>query len=519
MNTDLPARFFSIGVAILMAAAWSSVPSISHPLGSDWGHYFTAAEFIWNPTQGLAYPDFRKPWFGWLIGGLGQGVGYLTAAQLIGKISLAVMVLGASLLGAAMASRWVGLVAGGTILLMPLAMDGALWVNHYPALGAAVGLAFGAGAAATRWRWFGWVLISALAAGVAWALDFRGLVALPAAAGLVLLGGLRLGIKICILRLLAFTAVFAGPYAQDAWLQQTFSVPQLEVSGQLAVQRKGTLEQIGQGLVGGDEVRRACAGQRVEHFQAAAATTACADALRDSSVSRLAALGLIPAGGVLGAGALWLLPSAPRRRWTMAVAGAGIVGAPMVSLYMGMGWVTYFDRYVLPFAVIIAAFLPVALARVADLMPVAWLRAPLGGLLALSATAILWPGLNARNLDAPETVRSSEYHAGVFADWATAVLGPDDGVIDCAGLAVDSLLLPRRIDYVRYPPGDPECVALIKAPTQRAGQTFLITMHRDLPPNSRPDALPYGVAAIAAQGWVEADHNLDVDGYRLWVRP
>ena len=111
------------------------------------------------------------------------------------------------------------------------------------------------------------------------------------------------------------------------------------------------------------------------------------------------------------------------------------------------------------------------------------------------------------------------YHAGAFADWATAVLGPDDGVIDCAGLAVDSLLLPRRIDYVRYPPGDPECVALIKAPTQRAGQTFLITMHRDLPPNSRPDALPYGVAAIAAQGWVEADHNLDVDGYRLWVRP
>ena len=519
MILDLPARLFAIGVGTLMVVGWVGVPSISHPLGSDWGHYFTAAEFIWNPVDGLAYPDFRRPWYGWLIGGLGQGMGYLAAAQLVGKLSLAVMVFGASLMGAAMANRWVGLVAGGTVTLMPLAMDGALWVNHYPALGAAVGLAFAAGAAAIRWRWLGWVVIAGLAAGVAWALDFRGLVALPAAAGLVLLGGLRMGVKRCVMRLALFAAVFGGPYAQDVWLQQTFNVPQLEVNGQLAVQRKGTLEQIGQGLVGGDVVRQACSGQRVENFRLSAATTDCADALRRSSIERLAALGLIPAGGLLAAGALWLLPSAPRQRWTMAVAGAGIVGAPMLSLYMGMGWVTYFDRYVLPFAVVIATLLPVAAARIADLSPIAWLRAPVGGALALGATIVAWPGLGARALDAPETVRSSEYHAGAFADWAAASIGPGDGVIDCAGLAVDSLLLPRRIDYVRYPPGDPDCVALIKAPTSRAGQTFLITMHRDLPPHSRPDALPYGVAAIAAEGWVEARHSLDVDGYRLWVRP
>jgi len=519
MNTDLPDRLFAAAVVILMACAWSAVPDIGHPLGSDWGHYFTAAEFIWNPVDGLAYPDFRKPWFGWLMGGVGQGMGYLAAAQMIGKISLAGMVLGAALLGASMASRWVGLVAGGTVILMPLAMDGALWVNHYPALGAAVGLAFGAGAAAMRWRWTGWVILAGIAAGIAWALDFRGLIALPAAAGLVLLGGLRFGLKSCILRLAVFGAVFSGPFAQDVWLQRTFSIPQLEVASQLAVQRKGTLEQIGQGLVGGDRVRQACSGQRVERFRVASAGTECATALRTSSIERLAALGLIPSGIVLTAGAFWLLPSAPRRRWTVALAGAGIVGAPMLSLYMGMGWVTYFDRYVLPFAVIIAALLPVAAGRVADLVPVRWLRDPLGGVLALGATALVWPGLSARNIDAPERVQSSEYHAGVFAEWASASLGPADGVIDCAGLAVDSLLLPRRIDYVRYPPGDPECVALIKAPTRRSGQTFLITMHRDLPPNSSPTDLPYGVSAIAAQGWVEAKHTLDVDGYRLWVRP
>ena len=162
MNTDLSPRLFAVAIIIVMGVAWSAVPSISHPLGSDWGHYFTAAEFIWNPIEGLAYPDFRKPWFGWLIGGLGQGMGYLAAAQFVGKVSLLGMILGAALLGAALASRWVGLVAGGTILLMPLAMDGALWVNHYPLLGAMVGLAFGAGAAAIRWRWLGWVVVAAV---------------------------------------------------------------------------------------------------------------------------------------------------------------------------------------------------------------------------------------------------------------------------------------------------------------------------------------------------------------------
>ena len=347
-------------------------------------------------------------------------MGYLAAAQFVGKASLLGMILGAALLGAALASRWVGLVAGGTILLMPLAMDGALWVNHYPLLGAMVGLAFGAGAAAIRWRWLGWVVVAGLAAGVAWALDFRGLVALPAGAGLVLLGGLRHGLRKAVIRLLLFTAAFSGPYAQDVWLQRSFNVPQLEVAGQLAVQRKGTLEQIEQGLVGGDAVRDACRGQRVEPFSAVAATTPCAGALRTSSVTRLAALGLIPSGLLLSAGALWLLPSAPRRRWVVAVAGAGLVGAPMVSLYMGMGWVTYFDRYVLPFASVIAAFFPVAAGRLADLIPVSMVEGSAGrDFLALSATVALWPGLGARSLDAPETaVRSSEYHAGAFAEWA-----------------------------------------------------------------------------------------------------
>ena len=130
-------------------------------------------------------------------------------------------------------------------------------------LGAAVGLAFGAGAA----RPVGAGLLGidfALAAGVAWALDFRGLVALPAAAGLVLLGGLQFGIKLCV-RLLAFILVFAGPYAQDARLQQTQRPPAWSPAGWLCSERDPGW--IGRGLVGGDEVRRAVLASGLSTFR------------------------------------------------------------------------------------------------------------------------------------------------------------------------------------------------------------------------------------------------------------
>ena len=67
------------------AAVWVAwtLPSPAHPLGSDWGHHFTVAEFLWHPDPDIGYPLFRRPWFGWLLGAVGEWIGYLPAAQLI----------------------------------------------------------------------------------------------------------------------------------------------------------------------------------------------------------------------------------------------------------------------------------------------------------------------------------------------------------------------------------------------------------------------------------------------------
>jgi hypothetical protein len=518
MRSDLSAPVFWAGLAGVVAYSLWSLPTISHPLGSDWGHYFTAAEYIWNPVEGVAYPDFRKPWYGWLLGGLGQFFGYLGAGQLLGKSAVVGMVLTAALLGSALADRWAGLAAAGAVVVMPLAMDGALWVNHYPLLGALVGLAFGSSAAAVRWPGGGWVCLAGLSAGTAYAVDFRGSVAIPVVTVLVLVGSQGLGFRSVLGRLLLLTVTMAGPLAHDVWLQRTFDVPQLRVEQQLQVQRKGTLEQIRQGIVGGDEVRSLCDQERLQAFDLQASWTPCGDALRRSSARRLADMRLIPQP------ALWfmlVLCLAPMR-WSRSgaprsvIASSAVFGVPFVSVAVGMGWVTYFDRYILPFAVLIAAVAPVGLRRFLGWLPLRSWRGVTAFSVSMAFILWIWPGWTARSLDSPEAVRSSEYHAGVFAQWAQSEVGHGDAVIDCAGLAVDSLLLPRRIDYVRFPPGDAECVSLVERPRAREGRTFLITMHRDLPFNARPSDVPFNVERVRALGWTDISSSLPLEGFRLW---
>jgi hypothetical protein len=215
MKGEPPVTLFWVIITFVVVWAWLSLPHIDHPLGSDWGHYFTAAEYIWDPRAGLAYPDFRKPWYGWIIGGLGQWGGYFVAAQFVGRAAMVLMVLGSALLGTAMAGRWAGLVAAVTVPLMPLVMDGALWVNHYPLLGATVGLSVGAGAAAVRWPSLRWVVLAGVMAGVSMALDLRGAITVPMAVVLVGLGGIPLGLRQTALRLAVVGMMIGSVHTHD----------------------------------------------------------------------------------------------------------------------------------------------------------------------------------------------------------------------------------------------------------------------------------------------------------------
>jgi hypothetical protein len=80
-------------------------------------------------------------------------------------------------------------------------------------------------------------------------------------------------------------------------------------------------------------------------------------------------------------------------------------------------------------------------------------------------------------------------------------------------LAIDSLLLPQRIDYLRYPPGDEACVEHIRAPLSGGGQRYLITMHQNLPEHVLADA--HSRSLIAGFGWEQVDTGAP-SGYQLW---
>jgi len=519
MNLQLSIRTVAIIVACICAWAWMDLPVVNHPLGSDWGHYFTAAEFIWMPSEGVAYPDFRKPWFGWILGGLGSMIGYLDAALLLGRLSMVCLIGSAALLGAALGNRWAGLAAAATVPMMPLVMDGALWVNHYPLLSAMVGLSFAAGAAACRWPSLGWVALAAFASGAALALDLRGSIGPVAVLALVALGSLGEKPARILVRLGLFGLVFGMVSAHDSWLQTAFDVPQLEFEQQLQVQRRGTLQQIQQGTFANVGLEQACASEREQSFSIDAAFSECGHALRSSGHARLAQLGLLPPAALMWIAVVGLIPARDPKRWAWVRSvgmSATVFGGACLSLWVGMSWVTYFDRYVMPMSVVMAVAAPVAFARVATwsrLIP-AWLAA-LGGV-----AFALWgfPGHGARDLDAPEKARSSEYHAGEFARWAQTSVSEQDHVLDCAGLAVDSLLLPRRINYMRFPPGDDDCVARMRSPGTTQGTFYLITMHRDIPPHLSPASLPFNAAAIAQLGFEPVDHDLNLEGYRLWSK-
>lgn len=509
----------ALGIAAAVCALLMTQPAPSYPLGSDWGHHFTVAEFIWHPSPEIGYPLFRRPWYGWLVGALGEGMGYFEAAQLIGTLSAVVIVLAAGLGAWALGGPLVAPVAAVIAAWMPLVREGGLWVNHYPLLGAACGLALAAGAAASRWPRLGWVVSAGLAGGVAAAIDVRGEAVLPAVAVLVGIGlpWAKDWSKTGILTLGFLIGAAAVP-AHWAWLDSAFQIPALEFEAQVKVQRAGVLGQIQGGTFQDPTLEAACAGLVAGPMDISGLQGPCAQGLRGNALRRLSETGMLPDPALLWLGLLVLIPVGRRtgRRLRTTVCAGIVFGLPVAALWVGMGWVTYFPRYVLPFAAVIAMALPVGayrLLRAGSLTP-SWMGG-VAGAGALGAALLVWPGgpkpLAASSVDGAGADRA----AGHFAAWVRESLQPEDFLVDCAGLAVDSLLLPGRPPYVRFPPGDPACADHIAKPVERVGQTYLITMHQDLPENQIQ--LAHSRSRIAGYGW-EPVTTGGPKGYQLWKR-
>ena len=444
-------------------------------------------------------------------------MGYLEAAQLLGQISAVLMVLAAGVGAWALAGPLAAPVAALIAAWMPLIREGGLWVNHYPLLGAACGLALAAGAAFSRWGRAPWVVVAGLCGGAAASLDVRGEAVLLAVAFMILASTRwRSGWRRAALIVLCLAGAASIVPAHAAWLDRAFSIPELRFEEQLRVQRAGVLGQIQGGTFNNPDLEQACAGLQAGPMDMAGLTSQCSEELRSSATDRLSEGGSLP-----GVRWLWLLPlvalplgAGRRSRLVSSMTGAVVFGLPVVALWVGMGWVTYFPRYVLPFASVIAMALPVVLHRLIRVGSVSprW-TGGVAAAVSLGLALQVWPGTPQPLSSAKTSGAGADRAAGYFARWVQAELGTEDSMVDCAGLAVDSLLLPSRIDYLRFPPGDVGCVTHISSPARHLGSSYLITMHTDLPEHAVPDA--HSRAAIAKHGWVPVQTQAP-DGYQLW---
>ena len=131
----------------------------SHGLacGFDWERYLRETWAYFNP--GTMNSTWLEPLYSYMLGNLGNAVGWAWAGMLISSIGVLLIVLGSGILGRAMAGPWVGAVAAMSIPLTPNLAAAARWVNVYPALSGATAMGLACMVAMTRWPRLGWALL------------------------------------------------------------------------------------------------------------------------------------------------------------------------------------------------------------------------------------------------------------------------------------------------------------------------------------------------------------------------
>ena len=160
-------------------------------------------------------------------------------------------------------------------------------------------------------------------------------------------------------------------------------------------------------------------------------------------------------------------------------AGGVFFGVGAAAVGLGMAWVTYWDRYAVQFAVPMAALIPVAGERLGRILA-RWRqradRAPfLGAWIGVLMLLVLWPGLKFWGVGKAEAPALVEAGPALVASWAFDEMEEGDLLIDCVGLGVNQLLLPRRVETLEFVRQPDRCLQTLQSLPQVEGRLFLVT--------------------------------------------
>ncbi len=487
--------------------------------GSDWPTYLDNAAVLWHPAwTELVYQDWRRPLHALLVGLLGEPLGYLRGAQLLTLLSSLGLVLGAGLLGRALAGRGAGVLATIAVSLLPSLEQSSRWINLYPLQAGLGALALGVGASCLRWPRRGLALGAGLLAGLCAAVDHRGLVVVAAVVPAVLLGvvgrgpgrGPRPGWIA-----LALCLGLGCAWGLDQGLQARLGIHPRSLVDQLGVQAEVSIEaRLPQ------ELRQRCGEPGMDM----PARLDCARALLPYNLTQLTGPRVLPPASWLALLIPLLLPAAGDRR--LGLGALVLLGVPCAGLGLGMALVAYPERYALLQLVPLVVLVPVSLARVATLLGGGpRVRALcLGGAVLLLGLA--WPGL-------PGLVRSPASHCrdnGIpvpgleaaqasMSAWAARALGSDDLLLDCSYGAFAQRVLPARPPIRQALLDTPDCARWVQDPPAVAGALWLVSFRR-------PDGLPLQRGTsdreLLAAGWqpvgIQGGEDQAAHPLTLWRR-
>lgn len=466
------------GLAALRA---TGANPFGYPTGHDWNLYIANAAWIWaDPRpEAIAWSNWRGVGQAWLMGLFGEHIGYITAAQWITYLSMVSVIACAALLARALGSGgWPALVAGLIAGLLPPVRAGVAWVNCYPLIAGASGLALAAGAQTLRSRRWEWAALTGFAAAFVVTVDVRGYGPFLIAAGLVFLslfgpGGMRRRGALALAALIPAAGVFA--------LQHHVIVTRDAAS--IGILEQATLNSA-EGLHYFPEDCEPDSPNGLVRL-----TSRCGKAHRDRGIVEMRPQGLPPPELVLVLLALTLLPG--RGGWRATLGAVGTLWGPAVLVFVGMHMVSYTDRFLLLMCTPLAALFPVAAYRLGDtawallrlIPPLRERRWPaaLGAtaLTAIFAVAFIrqaearWPDPLASLVKVKRGPARGEDQRWMAARMIAAWAKPGDLVADCANVDVFENLLPLPGELLRSPHIHGDCPAwMLDAPSP--GDAWLV---------------------------------------------
>lgn len=493
------------GLVILCRHAFGD---LNIPAGSDWGVYLRAAEHVWYPQRDTTFPDWRTPAYAYLVGALGDDMGYVRAGQLLSSVAALLTVIAAAMAGRALADSWAGGLSALVCAAMVPVAHGAHWVNHYPLLGASSGLALATGVMACRKPHLLLGLVSGACAGASWALDLRGFAVVPAAGLLCALGCLvqdrswrhRLSTP------LFFLVAVGGMHIAATQLSERVGTRLMPLEQQVLNQRELTLDwntwERGPQV---DALRTTCADAQPELLDIRKLGSPCAKKMFEVNLGRLqAANSLPPSSTLILLLATLCLPAA--WGWRSLAAQGVFFGVPIVVIGLGAAWVTYWDRYVLQFAVPIAALVPVACALTGSWLGKRAKRAEIGSKLGTLVTVgwllLVWPMLTKDLVGAP-TLR--ERIPGDLAQWAAERIGEEDTLVDCTGLGINQFLLPNRVPLVEFVNQPTGCTDYLRRTAADPGNVWVIARHMSGNDQQRGVERVIEPQALTELGWQQVE--------------